>query len=129
LEEPLQLFSLGGRVALVTGASRGIGRAIAEGLASAGATVVGASRSPAPAGDSRIEHRAADVTVESAVNALVDELVRAHGRLDILVNAAGQSLPSGTAAAARSSTSPASTRCAASPAIPGTSPRKGRSPR
>jgi NAD(P)-dependent dehydrogenase (short-subunit alcohol dehydrogenase family) len=92
--EQLDLFSLTGRVALVTGASRGIGQALAIGLAGAGATVVGTSRSLAPSNaDSRIDYQAADVTDGSAVDALLSAVVQRHGRLDILVNAAGVSVP------------------------------------
>jgi NAD(P)-dependent dehydrogenase (short-subunit alcohol dehydrogenase family) len=79
---------LSGRVALVTGGSRGIGRGIAEVLVDAGATVVTCSRSEAEATPGS-EHVPCDVRDPDAVAALVDGIVRAHGRLDVLVNNAG----------------------------------------
>ena len=87
---------LGGRVAIVTGASRGIGSAIAEALAAQGATVVLSSRKQedleAEAG--RINEAHADRAVAIAAHAgrqedlerLVDEVLQRFGRLDILVN-------------------------------------------
>ena len=79
----------GGRVAVVTGARRGIGRLVAEHLLAGGAQVVGLSR----AADAVIEHPAyqhlaADVADDAAVRAAFREIARHHGRLDLLVNAA-----------------------------------------
>jgi NAD(P)-dependent dehydrogenase (short-subunit alcohol dehydrogenase family) len=84
-------FSLSGRTALVSGASRGIGAALAEGLARAGAQVVGVSRSgKAPDGVAAIALDLADPQACAALGSRLD-----FSRLDILVNAAGLSLPPG----------------------------------
>jgi NAD(P)-dependent dehydrogenase (short-subunit alcohol dehydrogenase family) len=99
---------LGGRVAIVTGASAGIGRAYALALAGAGATVVAAARTlgaadgDAPArntlaevvraGEARpgtICARVCDVEIEADIAGLIDGTVSTFGRLDVLVNNAG----------------------------------------
>jgi 3-oxoacyl-[acyl-carrier protein] reductase len=83
-----------GRVAVVTGSGRGLGAAIAEELAARGALVVVADvdRDLAEATAARLPGASAvvaDVTDSPAVNALFDEVVRANGRVDVLVNNAG----------------------------------------
>lgn len=92
------LFRLDGRVALVTGASRGLGLAMAEALAAFGARVVLNGRDPATletaAGRLReaglaAEALAFDVTDAAAAVEAVRGVAAAHGRLDILVNNAG----------------------------------------
>jgi len=89
---------LAGKVALVTGASRGIGRGIALELAAAGCDVMLAARDGSAlegvAADIRAQGRkatvhAADLTATDAPAALVEALTRAFGRLDVLVNNAG----------------------------------------
>jgi NAD(P)-dependent dehydrogenase (short-subunit alcohol dehydrogenase family) len=92
----LDQFSLQGRVAIVTGASRGIGAAIAAGLAEAGAKVFGLSRSgTSPSG---VEAMSCDLSDDAALRRAIDEFAKHHDRLDVLINAAGISLPaSGTA--------------------------------
>ncbi|MBC7843515.1 MAG: 3-oxoacyl-[acyl-carrier-protein] reductase [Gemmatimonadaceae bacterium] len=88
-------IDLGGRVALVTGSTRGIGRAIAEALASAGArvAVVGRDLSRAEAAAAAIGHEArgfaCDVSDTAQVSALVADVEATFGSLDILVNNAG----------------------------------------
>lgn len=90
----LDSFKLDGRVALVTGASRGIGCAIARGLAEAGASVYGIGRSDkTEAEDGVFQYRQCDVLDQESITRLLAELVERHGRLDILVNAAGITLP------------------------------------
>jgi NAD(P)-dependent dehydrogenase (short-subunit alcohol dehydrogenase family) len=77
-------------VIIVTGVSRGIGRAIAEDLQSRGAVVVGAARNVAdvPATASLLPV-AADVTQETGRKALLDAALTQHGRIDGLVNNVG----------------------------------------
>ena len=72
---------LDNRVAIVTGAAQGIGKAVADKLAEEGATVVGAD---IQAGATK----QADVSSEDAVRGLVDDTVSEHGKLDVLVNVA-----------------------------------------
>jgi 3-oxoacyl-[acyl-carrier protein] reductase len=90
-----EAFDLTGRVALVTGAGRGLGRAISARLAEAGATVVCAdidldTATETAAGIRAAGHRAApwqlDVTRRADVEALVDQVVADQGRLDVMVN-------------------------------------------
>lgn len=80
------------KVALVTGASSGIGEAVAERLTSAGYKVYGTSRRGAKAGERAFEMLSLDVTSDESVEAAVGEVIRASGRLDLLVNNAGFSV-------------------------------------
>jgi 3-oxoacyl-[acyl-carrier protein] reductase len=91
------MIDLSGRVAIVTGASRGIGRAIAEQLARQGAVVVAAARgeNARPAVDEivaakgRAEAVSLDVTEPGACEQLIANVLQRHSRIDILVNNAG----------------------------------------
>lgn len=76
-------------VALVTGASSGIGKATAERLAQAGYKVYGTSRRGAQAAGQAFEMLALDVTSDTSVEAAVAEVMRREGRIDVLVNNAG----------------------------------------
>jgi 3-oxoacyl-[acyl-carrier protein] reductase len=91
------MFKLTGKIALVTGASRGIGRAVATRLAEQGATVIAAARGDhaadivkaLKAAGHSAEAVSLDVTDAAAVEKLPGDIVERHGRLDILVSNAG----------------------------------------
>ena len=95
-------FSLAGKVAVVTGASRGIGAAVASALAQAGATLALLGRDAralaatqaalsAPAGT--VMHVAADVGIPSSIDDAFAEVLRSMSRIDILINNAGIEQP------------------------------------
>ena len=77
------------KIALVTGASSGIGEATAERLAKAGYKVYGTSRRGAQASKRSIEMLPLDVTSDESVESAVNEVIRRHGHIDLLVNNAG----------------------------------------
>ena len=94
----LEKFRLDGRVALITGGAQGIGLAIAEALAEAGAEVIIADRDPVAldhaigdlAGKGHVvAAELLDVTRSGEVTRLADDLARRHGKIDVLVNNAG----------------------------------------
>ena len=80
------------KIALVTGASSGIGEATAQRLATAGYKVYGTSRRRAESGRRSFEMLALDVNSDESVEAVVSELMRREGRIDLLVNNAGFSV-------------------------------------
>ena len=80
------------KIALVTGASSGIGQATAERLALAGYKVYGTSRRGAEAGQPSFEMLPLDVTSDESVEAVVRDVMRLDGRIDLLVNNAGFSI-------------------------------------
>ena len=95
---PLDAFRLDGKVAVVTGSSRGIGRAIAFGLAGVGATVVVNSRNAGDVAAVAIEIASkysmatpivADVSRPEDVRRLFTQVMDMYGRIDVLVNNAG----------------------------------------
>lgn len=102
---PTRLFDLTGRVALVTGGSKGLGKAMAQGFAEAGADIVISSRHSSEleqalpeilAGTtSRGQWFVADMTSRTDVDHLAASALKAMGRVDILVNNAGSNVPQG----------------------------------
>ncbi|MCB1062221.1 MAG: SDR family oxidoreductase [Verrucomicrobiae bacterium] len=97
------LFNLSGRVALITGGSKGLGKAMARGLAECGADIMICSRKEdelraAKAEiedglDIRVEYRATDMVDRSEVDALAAETLEEFGKVDILINNAGANKP------------------------------------
>lgn len=84
-------LGLAGRAAIVTGASRGIGRAVAALLVSEGCDVLAVSRTP---GDGPGSWFCVDVCDPDAASAIATECIERFGRLDVLVNNAGAAAPS-----------------------------------
>jgi len=94
------LFELGGKVALVTGGSRGLGLQIAKGLSEMGARIAISARKPAELAEAKSEFAtqgidvltvAHDLAVTDQMPALVEVVMGHYGRIDILVNNAGAS--------------------------------------
>lgn len=98
MDQHQALFSLKGKVALVTGASRGLGRAIAIGLAQAGAEVICSSSKPGGSAETEAEISAlggkahgiaANLSDPAQVSSLAEQAYAISGRLDVLVNNGG----------------------------------------
>src|SRR3954468_23855243 len=83
------MAKLQNKIALVTGASSGIGEATAGQLATAGYKVYGTSRRAPKPGQRSFEMLTLDVTSDASVEAVVSEVMRREGRIDLLVNNAG----------------------------------------
>jgi 2-deoxy-D-gluconate 3-dehydrogenase len=90
------MFDLSGKCAIVTGAAKGLGRAIALALAEAGADIVGVDRTPEDETGEEIRRRnrrfhsiQADLSTADRLGEIVAEAERVHGSVDILVNNAG----------------------------------------
>lgn len=97
------LFSLKGRVALVTGGSKGLGKAMARGFAEAGADVIissrhedelkAAQRELQQGTNGKVVYFVADMTSRADVKRLAESALAALGRVDVLVNNAGSNIP------------------------------------
>jgi gluconate 5-dehydrogenase len=97
------LFELSGRVALVTGGSKGLGKAMARGFAEAGADIVISSRHEdelkaakaeiEQGTNAKVAYFVADMTKREDVKRLAEQALAAMGRVDILVNNAGSNVP------------------------------------
>lgn len=97
----LKSFSLEGKTAIVTGAGKGIGQAIARAVAEAGANVMLVARTESDLqqvkdsiGSDRIEYAVADITDRSQIQAVVEKTMERFGAIDILVNNAGMNIRS-----------------------------------
>jgi NAD(P)-dependent dehydrogenase (short-subunit alcohol dehydrogenase family) len=97
----MSMFSLEGKIALVTGAGRGIGRGVAEGLAAQGATVVCAARTKPELDEAVAVIEAAgaaamaltmDMASLDSLEAGVQQVIATYGRIDILFNNAGMNV-------------------------------------
>jgi NAD(P)-dependent dehydrogenase (short-subunit alcohol dehydrogenase family) len=99
----LKIFDLSGKVALVTGGSKGLGKAMARGFAEAGADIIISSRTEADLKSAlpqilegtgrRGKYLVADMAKRADVNRLAQEALKTFGRVDILVNNAGSNKP------------------------------------
>ena len=95
----IKQFDMSGRVAIVTGGSKGLGKAMAAGLASAGADVLLVSRNQEEADAAAVEIAAdhggraiglkADVTCGDDVSAVIERCLSEFGKIDVLINNAG----------------------------------------
>jgi NAD(P)-dependent dehydrogenase (short-subunit alcohol dehydrogenase family) len=95
MNQPTAAGQLQGRVALVTGASNGIGRAIARRFSDEGATVIGLDLLEPDADAGLAEHVQGDVGDEATLQRVIAAAVATHGRLDVLVNNAALQIEGG----------------------------------
>ena len=86
---PIELFSVKDKVIHVSGGSRGIGRAIAEAMAEAGARVVVSSRSETTLKSTGLDYEVCDVADAAQIERAVARILERHGRMDVLFNVAG----------------------------------------
>jgi NAD(P)-dependent dehydrogenase (short-subunit alcohol dehydrogenase family) len=84
-----EVFSVKDKVVLVSGGSRGIGRAIAEAFHVEGARVVASARNEIALKGTGLDYQVCDVAQAGQISACVDAIVRKYGRLDVLFNVAG----------------------------------------
>lgn len=82
---------LSGKIALVTGGTKGTGKAIAERLLQAGATVIITARNAPEATNEKLHFISADLSKAEGTQKVIDEVLSTYGRLDILVNNLGSS--------------------------------------
>lgn len=82
---------LSGKIALITGGTKGVGKAIAERFLQAGATVIITARNEPKEENKRLHFISADLSKPQGTQKLVDEVLASYGRLDILVNNLGGS--------------------------------------
>ena len=91
---------LSGKIALVTGGTKGAGKAIAERLLQAGATVIITARNAPEKENSNMHFISSDLSRAEDAQKVIDEILSTYGRLDILVNNLGSSVtPAGGFAA------------------------------
>lgn len=83
------VFSMSGKVCIVTGASRGIGRSLADAFSNAGATVFGVGRTENASDDALWVYKKCDVNNKVKFAQVLQDIVATEGKLDVLVNAAG----------------------------------------
>lgn len=88
----MNIFSLDNKVAIVTGAARGNGRAIAEGFLEAGAFVYFVDILEGEVSDSKAKYIKADITNKEDLKRVIDQVYREQNKIDILVNNAGISI-------------------------------------
>lgn len=92
-------FGLEGKVAIVTGGTRGLGRSIAAALAEQGCAVIACARSEAEDLPDGVSFQALDVRDPEAIDTLMEKIAKEHGGVDVLVNNAGGSPESDAATA------------------------------